>query len=404
MEEGYVLPPGGDNVYEQLELPPGFRFHPTDEELVTYYLSRKVADHCFSAGVIGEVELNTCEPWDLPCEHKLINYAPPAFNLHPMNTIPTLTLSSHAGRGAKMGEKEWYFFCVRDRKYPAGLRTNRATDSGYWKATGKDKEVRRGTSLVGRKKTLVFYRGRAPKGEKTCWVMHEYHLDGSFSRYNKAAKNEWVICRVFQKGSRSAAAAEGGGGGKKVPCELLQARTVSSAACYGNGVRTGASNISSSDLLPPLMELPFGAGTGSRTVGATTAAPGTNHVTCFSNAAARHKSHEGPVDCHSYSPFFIATSADSYDHSSGISSSALQQGKLSGEAGLMNLVRSHGYAAQEGIGGKVEMGPGRSMSQETDVYRPGSSPLPLVSSHEVFGRQKVPSSVTIPLADCIWNY
>lgn len=88
-----------------------------------------------------------------------------------------------------MGEtEEWYFFCVRDRKYPAGLRTNRATGSGYWKATGKDKEVRRGKSLVGRKKTLVFYGGRAPKGEKTGWVMHEYRLDGSYySLYNKAA-------------------------------------------------------------------------------------------------------------------------------------------------------------------------------------------------------------------------
>lgn len=171
-----------ENCSDQLDLLPGFRFHPTDEELITHYLSKKVVDSDFSAIAVVDVDLNKVEPWDLPWK-------------------------------AKMGQKEWYFFCVRDKKYPTGLRTNRATTAGYWKATGKDKEIFRGKSLVGMKKTLVFYKGRAPKGEKTNWVMHEYRLEGNFYVQNlpKTAKSEWVICRVFQKGT----------GGRKIPITSL---------------------------------------------------------------------------------------------------------------------------------------------------------------------------------------
>ena len=47
-------------------LPPGFRFHPTDEELITYYLIKKVLDSNFTGRAIAEVDLNKCEPWELP--------------------------------------------------------------------------------------------------------------------------------------------------------------------------------------------------------------------------------------------------------------------------------------------------------------------------------------------------
>ncbi|KAA8519062.1 hypothetical protein F0562_016164 [Nyssa sinensis] len=168
MEGASVL----NQVDDLIDLPPGFRFHPTDEEIITHYLTEKVMNSSFSARAIGEVDLNKCEPWDLPMK-------------------------------AKMGDqKEWYFFCQRDRKYPTGMRTNRATESGYWKATGKDKEIYKGKGcLVGMKKTLVFYKGRAPKGEKSNWVTHEYRLEGKFSHYNfpKGTKEEWVVCRVFHK-------------------------------------------------------------------------------------------------------------------------------------------------------------------------------------------------------------
>lgn len=80
-------------------------------------------------------------------------------------------------------DEERYFFSMREAKYPNGNRSNRATGSGYWKATGIDRQIvapRGGNlgqkQLVGMKKTLVFYRGKPPRGTKTDWIMHEYRL------------------------------------------------------------------------------------------------------------------------------------------------------------------------------------------------------------------------------------
>ena len=79
------------------------------------------------------------------------------------------------------GEKEWYFFCLRGRKYRNSIRPNRVTGSGFWKATGIDRPIysaaagRAGDS-IGLKKSLVFYRGSAGKGTKTEWMMHEFRL------------------------------------------------------------------------------------------------------------------------------------------------------------------------------------------------------------------------------------
>ena len=79
---------------------------------------------------------------------------------------------------ALSGDGEYYFFSPRDRKYPNGIRPNRAAGSGYWKATGTDKPILApgGAHCLGVKKALVFYQGRSPKGTKTDWVMHEYRL------------------------------------------------------------------------------------------------------------------------------------------------------------------------------------------------------------------------------------
>ncbi|CAL9101834.1 unnamed protein product [Musa acuminata var. zebrina] len=157
-------------------LPPGFRFHPTDEELVAYYLKRKINGYRFELEIIPEVDLYKCEPWELPEK----------------SFLPSKDL-------------EWYFFSPRDRKYPNGSRTNRATRAGYWKATGKDRKVSFQGRAVGTKKTLVYYKGRAPRGSRTLWVMHEYRLDEKESEMPSGLQESYALCRVFMKSATAGA-------------------------------------------------------------------------------------------------------------------------------------------------------------------------------------------------------
>ncbi|URE28125.1 NAC domain-containing protein 21 [Musa troglodytarum] len=293
----------------EARLPPGFRFHPRDEELVCDYLEKKVrggGDGGYP--VIVDVDLNKCEPWDLPgeihdralffarCMARVVDCV--AFDLFllsstksdvdfalfsllfpedwriarsftttnllafvgflgslspwrldskkdpnlPDSKFPTnmiyavgdfvsLMQTPHppeaellavgGGEMACVGGKAWYFYSLRDRKYATGQRTNRATMTGYWKATGKDRQVRRRGAMVGTRKTLVFYGGRAPRGTKTDWVMHEFRMESSDPPLHvrrrsllsctvndrcltnlcpsPSAQEDWVVCRVIHK-------------------------------------------------------------------------------------------------------------------------------------------------------------------------------------------------------------
>ncbi|CAK8573253.1 unnamed protein product [Lathyrus sativus] len=154
-------------------VPPGFRFHPTEEELVGYYLNRKINSLKIDLDVIVEVDLYKIEPWDIQDKCKL---------------------------GYEQ-QNEWYFFSHKDKKYPTGTRTNRATAAGFWKATGRDKAVTSKNRVIGMRKTLVFYKGRAPNGRKTDWIMHEYRHQTS--EHGPPQAKGWVVCRAFKKPSPS---------------------------------------------------------------------------------------------------------------------------------------------------------------------------------------------------------
>lgn len=53
----------------ETKLIPGFRFHPTDVELVKYFLKRKVTGRKFPFDVIAELDIYKYAPWDLPGLH-----------------------------------------------------------------------------------------------------------------------------------------------------------------------------------------------------------------------------------------------------------------------------------------------------------------------------------------------
>lgn len=151
-------------------LPPGFRFHPTDVELIKYYLKRKVMGRKLQFEAIAEVDIYKYAPWDLPDKSCL-----------------------------RSGDLKWYFFCPREKKYANGARMNRATEFGYWKTTGKDRPVQYNNEVVGMIKTLVFHRGKAPRGDRTDWVMHEYRIDEPCLSERGVVQDAYVLCIVFQK-------------------------------------------------------------------------------------------------------------------------------------------------------------------------------------------------------------
>ncbi|XP_054804230.1 NAC domain-containing protein 104-like [Prosopis cineraria] len=162
-----------------VNLPPGFRFYPTDEELIVHFLQRKASLLPCHPDVIPDLELYPYDPWDL--------------------------------EGKALGEgNQWYFYSRRTQ--------NRVTVNGYWKEMGMEDAVIAASSnkRVGMKKYFVFYEGQSPNsGIKTNWVMQEYRLsDSSSSSSSSSSKSssssrrksqpkpgyrKWVICRVYER-------------------------------------------------------------------------------------------------------------------------------------------------------------------------------------------------------------
>lgn len=160
-------------------LPPGYRFYPTEEELVEFYLRNKIEGKRDDIQrVIPVVNIYNHNPSELP---------------------------EMAGEVIKHDTEQWFFFIpIQDREAKGG-RPTRLTTQGYWKATGTPGYVYSSNNrIIGGKRTMVFYRGRAPNGKKTQWKMNEYKAsDGEVSVTNNVTnlklQHEFSLCRVYKQ-------------------------------------------------------------------------------------------------------------------------------------------------------------------------------------------------------------
>ncbi|KAK3119780.1 hypothetical protein QOZ80_9AG0675070 [Eleusine coracana subsp. coracana] len=161
-------------------LPPGFRFYPTEEEILIFYLAHRLA------GTRPDVE-------------QLIPVVD-IYSYHPRD------LKSLAGAANVRDKEQWFFFCPRADREAHGGRPTRTTPSGYWKATGSPSWVFSSppNRVIGEKRTMVFYQGRAPTGTKTKWKMNEYKAVVAADPTVAAVplkdvqlRNEFSVCRVY---------------------------------------------------------------------------------------------------------------------------------------------------------------------------------------------------------------
>ncbi|KAM0876595.1 hypothetical protein ACQ4PT_036080 [Festuca glaucescens] len=190
-----------------LNLPSGYHFAPTEEELIIHYLRPKIAG--------------------------LKSLLPIFIQTDVISSGPEEITEKYRDYGA---DKRWFFFTTRKKKYLSGNRPNRTTkENGCWKATGPQRLIRSvGEGVVGRVRTLVFY-GAPPKEtdqetglptgkkrmaqseDKTPWTMYEYELwseEEQASGLSVDKLDELVLCTI-QEQKKKEGGKEGSGAGEK---------------------------------------------------------------------------------------------------------------------------------------------------------------------------------------------
>ncbi|GMI86268.1 VND-interacting 2, NAC domain containing protein 83 [Hibiscus trionum] len=154
-----------------VKMPIGYRFHPTDEELVVHYLKRKAFNLPLPASVIPEFDVLQTDPWNLPGDVKENKY-------------------------------------VFSKRYgnDSNNKCKRVAGRGYWKPIGKEKPIlASGTSqVIGMRKALVFCERKPSNETKTRWLLHQFRLvDSAETLYpTQMFKREWLVFKVIQRERR----------------------------------------------------------------------------------------------------------------------------------------------------------------------------------------------------------
>lgn len=195
-------PPGAWRLHQQQQqqrgpgapvagLPIGFRFRPTDEELLLHYLRRKALACPLPAGVIPDADLARLHPWDLlpaaaPGRYpvSLSHACRVALPLVCSIRVPYLpdesapSNSNETAGAADVDGERFFFHRPGTRCWRKGGGAARAAGTGVWRPSGKETLVvsPRCKRPVGTKRTLVFCPRRGRGGARTDWAMHEYRL------------------------------------------------------------------------------------------------------------------------------------------------------------------------------------------------------------------------------------
>jgi len=153
-----------------MKLPIGYRFHPTEQELILHYLLPKAFASPLPSSIIPVFDVFFSHPLTIPGDQK---------------------------------EKQRYFFCKKRREMSSNEnRLKTSSGEGYWKPSGKERQIVACGRTVGIKRTLVFYEINKSSSNcnKTRWSMTEYCLAGFAST---KLFGEWAVYIVYErKGSK----------------------------------------------------------------------------------------------------------------------------------------------------------------------------------------------------------